>query len=125
MECKESSHRNLTCKKISNTSLQRFNQDQRVKLLLVATMLLSSESVRGGSILWLINPFDNPDQEDSDDEPVDLPETFNGVETGLLGHPVMVLHKLDGTTDVAVCLVSLILYWVVLLCIHLIIKYKL
>ena len=39
-------------------------------------------------------------------EPPDLPDTFNVIETGLLGHPVMVLHKLDGTTDVAVCLVS-------------------
>ena len=72
--------------------------------------MLSSESIRRGSILWLINPFKNLEPEDSDDEPPDLPETFNGIETGLLGHPVMVLHKLDDTTDVAVCLVSIILY---------------
>ena len=80
-------------------------------------MMLSSESIRRGSILWLIDPFKNLEPEDSDDESPDLPDTFNGIETGLLGHPVMVLHKLDGTTDVAVCLVSIIPYWVLLFCV--------
>ena len=48
--------------------------------------------------------------EDSDDELLDLPDTFNGIEARLLGHPVMVLHTLDATSDVAVCLFSIILY---------------
>ena len=72
--------------------------------------MLTSDSITPGSIWWLTNPFKNLEPDDSDDEPPDLPDTFNGVETGLFGHPVMVLHKLDGTTDVAVCLVSIIIY---------------
>ena len=71
--------------------------------------MLSSESIKKGSILWLMSPFKNLEPEDSDDELLDIPDTFNGIKTGLLGHPVMVLHKLDGTNDVAVCLVSIIL----------------
>ena len=80
-------------------------------------MMLSSDSIRQGSILWLTDTFKKLEPEDSGDEPPDLPGTFNGINTRLLGHPVMVLHKLDGTTDVAVCLVSIVLYWVLLLCV--------
>lgn len=72
--------------------------------------MLTSDSITRGRILWLTNPFKDRKLEDSDDESEDIPDTWNGVETGLLGHPVMVLHKLEGTTDVAVCLVSIILY---------------
>ena len=79
--------------------------------------MLPSHLVTPGSIWWLTDPFKNLESEDSDDEPPDLNDTFNGVEIGLLGHPVMVLHTLDDTTNVAVCLVSIILYWVILLCI--------
>ena len=79
--------------------------------------MVASHSITPGSIWWLKDPFKNLEPEDSDDEPPDLPETFKGIEIGLLGHPVMILHKLDGTTDVAVCLVSIILYWVLLLCV--------
>ena len=69
--------------------------------------MLSPDAVAQGQIFWLTNPFKKSDSEDSDDEPYDVPETFNGVEIGLLGHPVMILHTLEGTTDVAVCLVSI------------------
>lgn len=79
--------------------------------------MLTTDSITPGSIWWLIDPFKNFELEDSDDGPRYLPDLFNGIETGLLGHPVMVLHKLDGTTDIAVCVVSIILFWVVLLCI--------
>ena len=77
--------------------------------------MLASHSITRGSIWWLLDPFKNLEPEDSDEEPPDLPETFHGIETGLLGHPVMVLHKLDGTNNVVVCLVSIILCWVLLL----------
>ena len=90
--------------------LSTFDQEKRAQLYFVVAMMLSSRLLIRGSILWLKDPFKNLELEDSDDEPLDLPDTFNGIETGLLGHPVMVLHKLDGTTDVAVCLVSNILY---------------
>ena len=78
--------------------------------------MLTSDSFARGSILWLTDPFKDVTSGDSDDEPPDIPETLNGIETGLLGHPVMILHKLAGTTDVAVCLVSLTLKCVPLLC---------
>ena len=91
--------------------------------------MLTSNSMSQGRILWLTDPFKDQvkDQgsEDSDSQQWDLPETYNGVETGLLGHPVMVLHTLEGTTDVAVCLVSPAFLWPTLSCSQLIIKCKL
>ena len=79
--------------------------------------MLASHAITPGSIWWLTDPFKDLESEDSDEEPPDLHETFNGVEIGLFGHPVMILHKLDGTTDVAACLVSIILFWLLLLCV--------
>lgn len=72
--------------------------------------MLTSDLIAQGRILWLTDPFKDEDSEDSDGRPYDLPETFNGIELGILGHPVMVLHTLEGKTDVAVCLVSGILF---------------
>lgn len=86
--------------------------------------MLTSKSMAQGCILWLTDPFKDQvkdeGSDDSDSEQLDLPETYNGVETGLLGHPVMVLHTLEGTTDVAVCLVSclLILHTILLIADH-------
>lgn len=72
--------------------------------------MITPSSIAQGRIFWLTDPFKDLDSEDSDGDPVDhdLPETVNGIERGVLGHPVMVLHTLEGTTDVAVCLVSII-----------------
>ena len=77
--------------------------------------MLTSDLITQGRIFWLLDPFKDEESEDSDGQPYDLPDTYNGIEIGLLGHPVMVLHTLDRTTDVAVCLVSSILYCVPLL----------
>ncbi len=71
--------------------------------------MLTSKSMAQGCILWLTDLFKDQGSDDSDSEQLDLPDTYNGVETGILGHPVMVLHTVEGTTDVAVCLVSCLL----------------
>ena len=76
--------------------------------------MLPSDSITQGRIFWLTDPFKDVDSGDSDGEPREPRnplETYNDVEVGLLGHPVMILHTLDGVTDVAVCLVSFVLYW--------------
>lgn len=79
--------------------------------------MLTPDLITRGRIFWLTDPFKDQESEDSDGEPNDIPDTYNGIETGLLGHPVMILHQIDGTTDVAVCLVSiLLLHRVLLLC---------
>ena len=75
----------------------------------VVIIMLTSDSMTRGRIFWLPDPFKDLESEDSDGQPYDLPDTYNGIETGLLGHPVMVLHTLEGTSDVAVCLVSSII----------------
>lgn len=72
--------------------------------------MLSSYSVAQGHIFWLTKPFEEVYYEDSDDERKGLRETFHGIERGVYGHPVMVLHKVAGTTDAAVCLVSILSY---------------
>lgn len=75
-------------------------------------MLTPNEIVQG-RIFWLTKSSESSGPEDSDDEPRirrNSSETVDGVEIGVRGHPVMVLHTLDGTTDVAVCLVSKFLY---------------
>ena len=92
-------------------------------------IMLTSNSMSQGCILWLTNPFKDQvrdlGSEDSDSQECDLPESCNGVETGILGHPVMVLHTLEGTDDVAVCLVSPALLCSTLSCSQLITKCKL
>ena len=85
--------------------------------------MVTSNDIARGRIFWLQTPKDlgledSEDSEDYDEEPWyhprdrnPPPESYKGVEYGLLGHPVMVLHELEGTTDVAVCLVSITSYF--------------
>lgn len=77
----------------------------------------SLSSIRGRTY-WLTNPFKD-DSEDSDNPSFyDPNETVNGIERRLLGHPVMVLHGIKGTTDVAVCIVTIIFYTILLVANH-------
>ncbi len=95
------SFRLIYCNKLSLTTDASHSNNNCVLI-----SMLTSDSIAQGRIFWLKDPFKDEDSEDSDYEPPGPQDTYGGVEIGLLGHPVMVLHALEGATDVAVCVVS-------------------
>ena len=41
--------------------------------------MLTSDSITRGLIFWLVDSFKDEESEDSDGQPYDLPDTYNGI----------------------------------------------